>query len=59
MKYFDKINLSNKRSENESFDEYKTRLKKNKMMIKMHMNGDLIWESKSYGTYIRKIHGNI
>ena len=59
MGYFDKINLSDKRSENETFDEYKTRLKKNKIMIKMHMKGDLIWESISMGTYIRKIHGNI
>ena len=25
MGYFDKINLSDKRSENETFDEYKTR----------------------------------
>ena len=59
MGHFDKINLSDKRSENETFDEYKTRLKKNKIMIKMHLKGDVIWESRSMGTYSRKHHGNI
>ena len=59
MGYFDKINLSDKRSENESFEEYKERIKKNKIKIKMHLKGDLIWESRSMGTHKRKDHGNI
>lgn len=58
-KHFEEINLSNKRSENESFDEYKERLKKNNIKIKMHLKGDVVWDSKTMGTYQRNIHGNI
>ena len=58
-KHFEEINLSNKRSENESFDEYKERLKKNNIKIKMHLKGDVVWDSKTMGTYKRKDHGNI
>lgn len=58
-KHFEEINLSNKRSKNESFDEYKERLKKNNIKIKMHLKGDVVWDSKTMGTYKRKDHGNI
>tara|TARA_R100001530_G_scaffold99380_1_gene69076 strand:- start:4500 stop:4682 length:183 start_codon:yes stop_codon:yes gene_type:complete len=57
--FFDKINLSNARSDDETFDQYKERLKKNQIKIKMHLKGEVIWDSKSLGTYIRKHHGNI
>lgn len=59
MGYFDKINLSDKRSENESFEEYKERIKKNKIKIKMHLKGDILWHSKTMGSYIKNKHGNI
>lgn len=59
MKYFDKINLSNKRSENETFDQYKERLKKNKIKVKMHLQGDQVWDSRNNGTYIKSKHGII
>ena len=35
------------------------RLKKNHVKIKMHLKGDQVWDSKKFGTYIRKQHGNI
>lgn len=57
--FFDKINLSNKRSDDETFDQYKERLKKNHVKIKMHLKGDQVWDSRKFGTYIRKQHGNI
>lgn len=57
--FFDKINLNNKRSDDETFDQYKERLKKNHVKIKMHLKGDQVWDSKKFGTYIRKQHGNI
>tara|TARA_R110002072_G_scaffold121850_2_gene256073 strand:+ start:3462 stop:3644 length:183 start_codon:yes stop_codon:yes gene_type:complete len=58
-KHFDKINISNKRSEDESFVDYKERMKKNKIKIKMHLKGDVVWDSRSMGSYKRKDHGNI
>lgn len=59
MGYFDEINLSNKRSKNESFEDYKERMKKNKIKIKMHLKGDCVWPSRSMGTYKIKDHGHI
>lgn len=58
-KHFENINLSNKRSEDESFVDYKERLKKNKIKINMHLKGDVVWDSRSMGTYKKKDHGNI
>jgi hypothetical protein len=58
-KHFENINLSNKRSEDESFFDYKERLKKNKIKINMHLKGDVVWDSRSMGTYKKKDHGNI
>ena len=58
-KFFEKINLSNKRSDDETFDQYKERLKKNKVSTKIHMQGEQIWNSIKDGTYKRKDHGNI
>ena len=33
---FNEVNLSNARSENESYEDYKTRLKQNKQTIKLY-----------------------
>tara|TARA_R100000781_G_scaffold63337_1_gene40201 strand:- start:4569 stop:4733 length:165 start_codon:yes stop_codon:yes gene_type:complete len=54
MGYFDEINLSDKRFSYETYDQYKERIKKNKIKIKMHLKGELIWESNKMGTYKRK-----
>ena len=51
MKFFDKINLSNKRNKNETFEEYKIRRKKNKESIKQHLKGEIFWNSREQGTY--------
>ncbi len=53
MGHFENINLSNKRSEDESFVDYKERLKKNRIKIQMHLKGELIWDSKEQGTMIK------
>ena len=53
MGHFDNINLSNKRSSEETFDQYKERLKKNRIKIQMHLKGELIWDSKEQGTMIK------
>ena len=52
MGYFDKINLSNKRAENESYEQYKIRLKKNKIKVQEHLRGEVIWNSRELGTRI-------
>tara|TARA_R100000742_G_C4279010_1_gene102652 strand:- start:1939 stop:2100 length:162 start_codon:yes stop_codon:yes gene_type:complete len=53
MGHFDKINLSDKRDKNETFEEYKIRRKKNKTRIKEHLKGELFWDSREQGTYKR------
>ena len=53
MGHFDDINLSNKRSSDETIDQYKERLKKNRIKIQMHLKGELIWDSKEQGTMIK------
>lgn len=59
MGHFDDVNLSNKRSDDESFQEYKDRIKKNKIKIQMHLKGEIIWESKIQGPMIKnKKHGS-
>tara|TARA_R100001443_G_scaffold99836_1_gene107043 strand:- start:602 stop:775 length:174 start_codon:yes stop_codon:yes gene_type:complete len=52
MGHFDNINLSSKREPNESYENYRIRLKKQKIMIKMHLKGEVIWDSKTQGTRI-------
>tara|TARA_R110002051_G_scaffold317283_1_gene398300 strand:- start:27 stop:215 length:189 start_codon:yes stop_codon:yes gene_type:complete len=49
--HFENINLSNERSDDETFDQYKERLKKNKIKIKMHLQGEQIWDSMKDGIY--------
>jgi len=56
-KFFEKINLSNKRSDDETFEQYKERLKKNKVSTKMHLQGEQIWNSIKDGTYQKKKNG--
>ena len=57
-KFFEKINLSNKRSDDETFDQYKERLKKNKVSAKIHMQGEQIWNSIKDGTYKKNKNGS-
>jgi hypothetical protein len=52
MGYFDNINISNKRGKNESYENYRIRLKKVKNQIKMHLKGEIIWNSQEQGTRI-------
>ena len=54
MGYFDNKNLSAKRGHNESFKDYKERMKKNNNSVKMHLKGELFWDSRNQGTYVRK-----
>ena len=39
--------------ENETFEEYKIRRKKNKTRIKEHLKGELFWDSREQGAYKR------
>ena len=52
MGHFDNINLSSIREPNEAYENYRIRLKKQKIMIKMHLKGEVIWDSKTQGTRI-------
>ena len=52
MGYFDKINLSNKRGSDESYENYRIRLKKTNNQIKTHLKGEIIWNSQEQGTRI-------
>tara|TARA_R110002051_G_scaffold103198_1_gene174928 strand:- start:1013 stop:1177 length:165 start_codon:yes stop_codon:yes gene_type:complete len=49
-----KRNLNQEREENESFEDYKKRRKDNKEYLKFYLKGEIIWESKTEGTYVRK-----
>ena len=51
MRFFDNINLSDKREKNESYEAYKIRRKKNKQSIKQHLKGEIFWNSQEQGTY--------
>ena len=44
------INLSNKREMQETYAEYRKRMKENYYRIKYYLKGDLLWDSKSKGT---------
>jgi hypothetical protein len=52
MGYFNNINISNKRSDDETYAEYRVRLLKNNNSIKTHLKGEIIWNSKEQGTRI-------
>tara|TARA_R110000772_G_scaffold63077_2_gene141433 strand:- start:2729 stop:2890 length:162 start_codon:yes stop_codon:yes gene_type:complete len=39
MGYYDDVNLSNKRGEHETYEEYKARRKKNNASVKTHLAG--------------------
>ena len=52
--FFDNINLSAKREHDESYEEYRDRMKKNNKRLKMHYKGEQIWDSKTQGTFVRK-----
>ena len=59
MEFFKDINLSNKRDDKETYDQYKERRLKNYERIKAYLKGDLVWESKIKGTYIINKHGKL
>ena len=52
-------NLNPKRCENESWEDYKKRRKENNNWLKFKLQGEIVWESKREGTYIRKIPGKL
>ena len=58
MGFFDNINLDAKRGRDESYEQYKDRMKKNNVRIKMHLKGELFWDSRTEGTYVRKSNTN-
>ncbi len=66
-KITDKINISNKRLEKESFEEYKKRRLLVKKIIKKYLSGFVIWQpklpigstGKVAGPYIKKLHGDL
>ncbi len=47
MSYFNDINLSSKRGEHETYEEYKARRKKNNASVKMHLKGFLKDDNKT------------
>ena len=47
-------NLNPKREENETHEEYRKRRKDNNEWLKFYLNGEIFWESKREGTYVRK-----
>ena len=54
---FYNINLNGKRQPGESKEDHKERVFNIKERTKLHLKGRVIWNSKSSGTYIKKIHG--
>ena len=66
-KITDKINISNKRLEDESFEEYKKRRFLVKKVLKKYLSGFVVWQpklpigstGKVAGPYIRSIHGEL
>tara|TARA_R100001163_G_C5066916_1_gene205634 strand:+ start:3417 stop:3599 length:183 start_codon:yes stop_codon:yes gene_type:complete len=52
---FNEINLSAKRELEESYSDYRKRMRENYYKTKYYMRGELYWDSLSKGTYrIRK-----
>lgn len=53
-KSFEKVNLNNKREVEESYLEYRKRLKENYYKVKYYIKGELFWDSLADGTYFRE-----
>jgi len=53
------MNTNPKREENESYEDYKVRQKELKRRQKFKLQGEIVWESKKDGTYIKKLHGEL
>ena len=51
--------LSNARLPNETFEEYKRRIRFNQIMTKQMHKGRLVWNSSRAGTYVKKEHANV
>lgn len=54
--YYCKMNQNPKREPNESFADYKERRKQNNIDLRFKMQGELVWESKTDGTYVKIQH---
>ena len=54
---FYNINMKGKREPNESREDYKARMREVKERTKLHLKGRIVWDSKTLGTYIKKLHG--
>jgi len=52
------MNLNPKREVSESYEDYKVRQREIKKYEKFKLQGEIVWESKTDGTYIKKIHRN-
>lgn len=48
-----------KRNTNESFSDYRLRLKNEQEEAKIRAKGKVVWNSQKKGTYIRKVHGEL
>ena len=47
-----------KRKEDESYEDYKERRKKDNEKVKAKLKGARVWPGE-WGTYIKQIHGNV
>jgi|TARA_R110000744_G_scaffold207019_4_gene325621 hypothetical protein len=56
---FYNINLNRKREQDESYDDYKERLKEIKDRMSLHIKGKKVWNSYRLGTYVRAVHGSL
>lgn len=45
-----------KRAENELYEDYIIRRKEANKSLKTKLSGKLVWDSKTNGTYVKKIH---
>ena len=55
MSIFKKNELCPYRLEGETYEEYCKRRKSVNIKVKMHLMGDIFWDSKQEGTYKRKL----
>lgn len=46
-----------KRNENETLQDYRTRLAAEKVGLKLRLKGRLLWDSRKYGTYVKARDG--
>ena len=54
---FYNINMNGTREPDESREDYKDRMRQIKQRTKLHLKGQIVWDSHKLGTYIKAIHG--